>query len=150
HLRVGEQIAEPLRRHKGLSRGEALRRALALLNQVYVNAPERRMRQYPHELSGGMRQRVMIAIAIACGPGLLLGDGRTPARDVAVRAEILSLLAELKRSRGMSMVLIRDDMGAGAGVADGVAVMGGGELVGVGGVRGVFKAPREEYTRSLV
>jgi oligopeptide/dipeptide ABC transporter ATP-binding protein len=150
HMRIGDQIAEPLVRHKGVSFREARTRALALLNQVHVTDAERRMRQYPHELSGGMRQRVMIAIALSCDPQLLIADEPTTALDVTIQAQILSLLAELKRSRGMSMVLITHDMGAVAGVADRVAVMRKGEVVEVGSVGAVFKAPQHPYTRELL
>jgi len=132
HMRIGHQIAEPIIHHTGVSSREALRRALALLNRVHVTDAERRMRQYPHELSGGMRQRVMIAIALSCDPELLIADEPTTALDVTIQAQILSLLAELKRSRGMSMVLITHDMGAVAGIADRVAVMRRGEVVEVG------------------
>jgi oligopeptide/dipeptide ABC transporter ATP-binding protein len=150
HIRIGEQIAEPIIRHTGISSREASSRALRLLNQVHVTDAERRMRQYPHELSGGMRQRVMIAIALACDPALLIADEPTTALDVTIQAQILSLLAELKRSRGMSMVLITHDMGAVAGVADRVAVMRDGGIVEVDTVHAVFKAPRHEYTRALL
>jgi peptide/nickel transport system ATP-binding protein len=150
HIRIGEQIAEPIVRHTGVSAREALGRALTLLNQVHVTDAERRMRQYPHELSGGMRQRVMIAIALACDPALLIADEPTTALDVTIQAQILALLAELKRSRGMSMVLITHDMGAVAGVADRVAVMRGGEVVELDSVNTVFQAPRHEYTRALL
>ena len=112
HMRIGDQIAEPLVRHTGVSFAEARTRALALLNQVHMTDAERRMRQYPHELSGGMRQRVMVAIALSCDPELLIADEPTTALDVTIQAQILALLAELKRSRGMSMVLITHDMGA--------------------------------------
>jgi oligopeptide/dipeptide ABC transporter ATP-binding protein len=150
HLRIGDQIAEPIVRHTGVSSKEALSRALTLLNQVHVTDATRRMRQYPHELSGGMRQRVMIAIALSCDPVLLIADEPTTALDVTIQAQILALLAELKRSRGMSMVLITHDMGAVAGVADRVAVMRAGEVVELGTVDAVFKAPRHEYTRTLL
>jgi oligopeptide/dipeptide ABC transporter ATP-binding protein len=150
HMRIGDQIAEPLVRHTGVSFADARIRALALLNQVHVTDAERRMRQYPHELSGGMRQRVMIAIALSCDPELLIADEPTTALDVTIQAQILSLLAELKRSRGMSMVLITHDMGAVAGVADRVAVMRRGEVVEVGSVGAVFKAPQHAYTRELL
>jgi len=150
HIRIGDQIAEPIIRHIGASPKEAKARALALLNQVHVNDAERRMRQYPHELSGGMRQRVMIAIALSCDPDLLIADEPTTALDVTIQAQILALLAELKRSRGMSMVLITHDMGAVAGVADRVAVMRGGAVVEGGSVGAVFKAPRHAYTRELL
>jgi oligopeptide/dipeptide ABC transporter ATP-binding protein len=150
HLRIGEQVAEPIVRHMRISSREASSRALELLNQVHVTDVERRMRQYPHELSGGMRQRVMIAIALACNPTLLIADEPTTALDVTIQAQILSLLVELKRSRGMSMVLITHDMGAVAGVADRVAVMRAGEVVEVDTVNAVFKAPRHAYTRALL
>ncbi|MBV8807020.1 MAG: oligopeptide ABC transporter ATP-binding protein OppD, partial [Sinobacteraceae bacterium] len=149
-IRIGEQIAEPIRRHRGCSSREAAARALDLLNQVHVTDAASRMRQYPHELSGGMRQRVMIAIAIACDPVLLIADEPTTALDVTIQAQILSLLSELKRSRGMSMVLITHDMAVVAGVADRVAVMRRGEVVEVDTVRAVFKAPRHVYTRALL
>ena len=150
HIRIGDQIAEPIIRHTGVSSKEAQARALALLNQVHVNDAERRMRQYSHELSGGMRQRVMIAIALSCDPELLIADEPTTALDVTIQAQILALLAELKRSRGMSMVLITHDMGAVAGVADRVAVMRDGAVVEGGSVGAVFKAPRHAYTRELL
>ena len=150
HLRIGDQIAEPIIHHTGISSRDASSRALRLLQQVHVSDAERRMRQYPHELSGGMRQRVMIAIALACDPALLIADEPTTALDVSIQAQILSLLLELKRSRGMSMVLITHDMGAVAGVADRVAVMRDGEIVEADTVKAVFRAPRHEYTRALL
>jgi oligopeptide/dipeptide ABC transporter ATP-binding protein len=150
HIRVGDQIAEPLVCHRGLGWRDARSRALQLLSQVHVTDAARRMRQYPHELSGGMRQRVMIAIALACEPALLIADEPTTALDVTIQAQILSLLVELKRSRGMSMVLITHDLGAVAGVADRVAVMRGGELVELDRVGRVFKAPKQAYTRALL
>jgi oligopeptide/dipeptide ABC transporter ATP-binding protein len=150
HMRIGDQIAEPIVRHTGASSKEALSRALTLLNQVHVTDAARRMRQYPHELSGGMRQRVMIAIALSCDPVLLIADEPTTALDVTIQSQILALLAELKRSRGMSMVLITHDMGAVAGIADRVAVMRAGEVIELGTVDAVFKAPRHEYTRALL
>ena len=150
HLRIGDQIAEPIIHHMGISSEEARGRALTLLNRVHVTDAARRMRQYPHELSGGMRQRVMIAIALSCDPVLLIADEPTTALDVTIQAQILALLAELKRSRGMSMVLITHDMGAVAGVADRVAVMRGGVVVEVDTVDAVFKAPKHAYTQALL
>jgi oligopeptide/dipeptide ABC transporter ATP-binding protein len=150
HIRIGDQIAEPIIRHTGVSSSEAKTRALSLLNQVHVSDAGRRMRQYPHELSGGMRQRVMIAIALSCDPELLITDEPTTALDVTIQAQILALLAELKHSRGMSMVLVTHDMGAVAGVADRVAVMRSGAVVEVGLVGTVFKAPQHPYTRELL
>ena len=150
HMRIGDQIAEPIVQHTGVSFAAARTRALALLNQVHVTDAERRMRQYPHELSGGMRQRVMIAIALSCDPPLLIADEPTTALDVTIQAQILALLAELKHARGMSMVLITHDMGAVAGIADRVAVMRRGEIVEVGSVGAVFKSSQHAYTRELL
>jgi oligopeptide/dipeptide ABC transporter ATP-binding protein len=150
HLAVGEQIAEVIRRHRGAPRSAARARALALLRRVQVSDPERRMWQYPHELSGGMRQRVMIAIALSSEPQLLIADEPTTALDVTIQAQILALLAELKRERGMAMVLITHDPGAVAGVADRVAVMREGCIVETGPVAAVLKTPRDAYTRTLV
>ncbi|HYL00047.1 MAG TPA: ABC transporter ATP-binding protein [Steroidobacteraceae bacterium] len=150
HLTVGGQLTEVLRRHLHLSRAAARERALGLLERVQLTDPEPRMRQYPHELSGGMRQRVMIALALACGPQLLIADEPTTALDVTVQAQILALLAELKRERSMAMVLITHDMGAVAGVADRVAVMRAGRLVEAGTVTAILKSPRDPYSRELV
>jgi len=137
-------------RHLGLSWREARARALSLLQQVHVTDVPRRMTQFPHELSGGIRQRVMIAIALACDPELLIADEPTTALDVTIQAQILSLLAELKREREMAMVLITHDFGAVAGVADRVAVMQSGRLLELDTVRAVMKTPRHPYTRALL
>ncbi len=150
HLTVGAQIGEVLRHHLHLGPDEARRRALALLERVQLSDAARRLGQYPHELSGGMRQRVMIAIAIACEPALLIADEPTTALDVTVQAQILGLLAALKRERSMAMVLITHDLGAVAGVADRVAVMRAGRVVESGPVASVLGAPREPYTRELL
>ena len=150
HLAVGDQVAEPIVRHLSVSWREARSRALALLQQVHVTDAPRRMTQYPHELSGGMRQRVMIAIALACDPELLIADEPTTALDVTIQAQILALLVELKRERGMAMVLITHDFGAVAGVADRVAVMQGGRILELDTVRAVMKTPRHPYTQGLL
>ena len=150
HMKVGEQIAESLVRHMGLSGPAARQRALALLNRVHVTDAERRLGQYPHELSGGMRQRVMIAVALACDPAMLIADEPTTALDVTIQAQILSLLAELKREQGMAMVLVTHDLGVVAGVADRVAVMYGGRIVELGPVREVLKRPAHPYTQALL
>jgi oligopeptide/dipeptide ABC transporter ATP-binding protein len=150
HLRVGEQIAEPIVRHCGASWREARQQALALLERVHVPEASLRLGQYPHELSGGLRQRVMIAIALACGPELLIADEPTTALDVTIQAQILALLAELKRESGMAMVLITHDFGAVAGVADRVAVMRSGRIVELDSAARVLKAPSHEYTRELL
>ncbi|MBM4239775.1 MAG: ABC transporter ATP-binding protein, partial [Gammaproteobacteria bacterium] len=150
HLKVGEQIAESAIHHQGVTPQIARARALDLLRQVQVTDAERRLDQYPHELSGGMRQRVMIAIALACDPAVLIADEPTTALDVTIQAQILALLAELKRSRGMAMALITHDLGVVAGVADRVAVMYGGRIVELGSVNQVLKSPQHPYTRALL
>jgi len=150
HLKVGEQIAESVIHHQGVTPQIARARALDLLRQVQVTDAERRLDQYPHELSGGMRQRVMIAIALACDPAVLIADEPTTALDVTIQAQILALLAELKRSRGMAMALITHDLGVVAGVADRVAVMYGGRIVELGSVNQVLKSPQHPYTRALL
>jgi oligopeptide/dipeptide ABC transporter ATP-binding protein len=150
HLTVGEQLIEVLRRHAGLARAAARARAQALLERVHVSDAGRRLAQYPHELSGGMRQRVMIAIALAGEPQLLIADEPTTSLDVTIQAQILSLFAELKRTRALGLVLITHDLAALAGVADRVAVLRQGRLIESGPVAAVLKAPRDPYTRSLV
>ena len=150
HIPVGDQVAEPIVRHMKVSWREARSRALALLQRVHVTDAPRRMTQYPHELSGGMRQRVMIAIALACDPELLIADEPTTALDVTIQAQILSLLKELKHERGMAMVLITHDLGAVAGIADRVAVMQSGRIVELDTVHAVMKTPRHPYTQALL
>ena len=150
HIPVGDQIAEPIVLHTRVSWREARVRVLELLRRVHVTDAERRMKQFPHELSGGMRQRVMIAIALACEPELLIADEPTTALDVTIQAQILSLLADLKRERGMAMVLITHDLGAVAGIADRVAVMQSGRIVELDTVGTVLKAPRHSYTQALL
>jgi oligopeptide/dipeptide ABC transporter ATP-binding protein len=150
HLTIGAQLCEVIRRHLQLPGAAARSRALALLERVQLTDPAERLRQYPHELSGGMRQRVMIALALACGPRLLIADEPTTALDVTVQAQILALLAELKRERSMAMVLITHDMGAVAGIADRVAVLRAGRLLETDAVAAILKSPREPYTRELV
>jgi oligopeptide/dipeptide ABC transporter ATP-binding protein len=150
HIPIGDQIAEPIVRHAGISWRDARLRALALLRRVHVTDADRRMSQYPHELSGGMRQRVMIAIALACDPVLLIADEPTTALDVTIQAQILALLAELKRERGMAMALITHDFGAVAGVADRVAVMQAGRIIELDTATAILKTPRHPYTQSLL
>jgi peptide/nickel transport system ATP-binding protein len=150
HMRIGAQIAEVRMRHCADSRAAAERHALELLERVHVSDPRQRLRQYPHELSGGMRQRVMIAIALAAGPQLLIADEPTTALDVTVQAQILGLLAELKRTAGMGLVLITHDLGAVAGVADRVAVMRHGQIIESAAAAQVFGQPRQPYTQALL
>ncbi|MDZ4370728.1 MAG: dipeptide ABC transporter ATP-binding protein [Phenylobacterium sp.] len=150
HVRIGEQIAEPPRLHLGLSGEDADRRAQEWLERVRIPDAKRRMRQYPHELSGGMRQRVMIAAAMAPGPDLLIADEPTTALDVTVQAEILDLMAELQRDTGAAMVLITHDMGVIARLADRVCVMKDGAYVEEGLVADIFQRPTTDYTRGLL
>jgi oligopeptide/dipeptide ABC transporter ATP-binding protein len=150
HVKIGEQIAEPLRRHLKLSHAEARRQARDWLSRVRIPDAQRRLDQYPHELSGGMRQRVMIAAAMAPGPQLLIADEPTTALDVTVQAEILDLMAELKRDTQTAMVLITHDMGVIARLADRVCVMKDGLYVEEGIVDQIFSAPTAPYTQALL
>jgi oligopeptide/dipeptide ABC transporter ATP-binding protein len=150
HVRIGEQIAEPLRLHLGMSGRDAEQRAKEWLQRVRIPDAARRLRQFPHELSGGMRQRVMIAAAMAGGPELLIADEPTTALDVTVQAEILDLMAELGRETGTAMVLITHDMGVIARLADRVCVMKDGAYVEEGPAEPLFAAPREPYTQALL
>jgi len=149
-MRVGDQIAEALTVH-GLATGPAARvRAVELLDAVRIADPARRVRDYPHQLSGGMRQRVMIAIALACRPPLIIADEPTTALDVTIQAQVLQLLRELKERFQLALLLITHDFGIIAEMADRVAVMYHGRLVETGPVRQILRAPAHEYTRSLL
>jgi oligopeptide/dipeptide ABC transporter ATP-binding protein len=147
---VGDQISEMLRRHLSISRNDALTRAVALLRQVGIPAPEARIHDYPFQLSGGMRQRVMIAIAIACSPSVLIADEPTTALDVTVQAQILDLLRELNDTLGMATLLITHDLGVVAENADDVMVMYRGEVVERASVERLFELPAHPYTRGLL
>ena len=147
---VGRQLTEGLRLHKGLSQKAADARALELLRQVRIPEPERRMQQYPHELSGGMRQRVVIAMALACEPRLLIADEPTTALDVTIQAEILALMDRLKRETGTAVMFITHDMAVVAQMADRVVVMFRGNKVEEGRVEDIFENPQHEYTKALL
>lgn len=147
---IERQLTDGLRLHRGLSRQAARTRALELLREVRIPEPERRLRQYPHELSGGMRQRVVIAMAMACRPRLLIADEPTTALDVTIQAEILALIDRLKRDNGMAVLFITHDMAVVAQMADRVVVMYRGNLVEEGPVRQIFDAPKQDYTRALL
>jgi oligopeptide/dipeptide ABC transporter ATP-binding protein len=150
HLMIGDQIAEPLVRHAGATWAAARKNAVELLERVHVTDPARRAQQFPHELSGGMRQRAMIAMALACGPKLVIADEPTTALDVTIQAQILALLAELKRERGLAVVLITHDLGVVASMADRVIVMRAGGIVETGAVDRVLKRPENAYTQALL
>ena len=146
---IGDQIMEGLLLHRGLSRDEARKEAWHLLELVRIPAPEQRLGEYPHQLSGGMRQRVMIAMALACRPELLIADEPTTALDVTVQAQILELLRELQRDLGMSIVLITHDLGVVAETAERVVVMYAGTVVERAAVLSLFERPRHPYTAGL-
>ena len=147
---VGEQIVETILRHERVSREAARARALALFERVRIPSPERRLQNYPHEMSGGMRQRAMIALALACNPQVLLADEPTTALDATVQIQILLLLRELQRDLGLSIIFVTHDIGAAVEVADRVAVMYAGRIVETGPVRELLRAPRHPYTVALL
>ena len=147
---VESQLTEPLRIHLKLSRAEARKRALELLRQVEIPNPEARLKQYPHELSGGMRQRVMIAIAIACSPKLVIADEPTTALDVTIQAQILDLLAGLQRRTGTSVIMITHDLGIVSDLCDRVNVMYGSQIMESGTVDDLFYRTSHPYTRGLL
>jgi oligopeptide/dipeptide ABC transporter ATP-binding protein len=149
-LRVGVQLTETMFAHLGLSRREAQARAVELLERVGIPEPERRLRQYPHEFSGGMRQRVMIAMALACKPKLIVADEPTTALDVTIQAQILQLLKDLTSEMGVGLVLITHNLGVVARYADRVSVMYAGRIVESGTAQAVFAAPRHPYTIGLM
>jgi oligopeptide transport system ATP-binding protein len=150
YLRISRQMTEVLIEHEGVSEREARRRALELLDLVGIPAASRRIDLYPHEFSGGMRQRVMIAIALLCRPALLIADEPTTALDVTVQAQILELLRELQREIGMAIVLITHDLGVVAGLCERVLVMYAGRIVEDGPVLPIFADPQHPYTRGLL
>jgi oligopeptide/dipeptide ABC transporter ATP-binding protein len=149
-LRIGSQITEGMRFHLKMDRGTAQRTALALLKEVGIPEPERRLKQYPHELSGGMRQRIMIAVALACGPKLLFADEPTTALDVTVQAQILNLLQREQRERDMGMILVTHDLGVVAGRTDEIAVMYAGQIVERAPTATLFRHVRMPYTEALM
>jgi peptide/nickel transport system ATP-binding protein len=149
-LTIGEQIVEPLIEHRKLSPKAAWAEAIALLDRVGIARPDRIVEGYPHQLSGGMLQRAMIAIALSCGPRLLIADEPTTALDVTIQAQILDLLGRLKRDQGTALMLITHDLGMVAELADRVVVMYAGRVVETGPVRDILRQPRHPYTRGLL
>jgi peptide/nickel transport system ATP-binding protein len=148
-MTVGDQVAEALVIHRGLSRAAALDAARALFEEVKIPSAATRLREYPHQFSGGMRQRVMIAMALACDPAVLLADEPTTALDVTIQAQVLGLLADLRARHGMAVLFITHNLGVVAQIADRVAVMYAGEIVEEGPVERIFAAPAHPYTRAL-
>ncbi|MDT8265941.1 ABC transporter ATP-binding protein [Roseomonas mucosa] len=149
-LTIGKQIGESLRLHQGMNRRQAEARAIEMLKLVGIPAPERRVKEYPHQLSGGMRQRVMIAMALACNPKLLIADEPTTALDVTIQAQILDLMRDLKHRVGAAIVLITHDLGVVAEVAERVIVMYAGRKVEEAEVGELFRAPKHPYTQGLL
>ena len=147
---VGEQIAEAVRIHEGSNRKTSMARAREMFDLVRIPEADKRIRQYPHEMSGGMRQRIMIAIGLCCGPRLLIADEPTTALDVTIQAQILGLIKQLQVETGTAMMLITHDMGVIAEVADRVVVMNQSKIVEQGPVEQIFHSPREAYTRGLL
>jgi oligopeptide transport system ATP-binding protein len=149
YLSIGLQLTEPLQVHKGLAKAAAAAQAVDMLKAVHISEPERRMRQYPHELSGGMRQRVAIAMALICGPEILIADEPTTALDVTVQAQVLSLLREVRERLGTAVILVTHDLGVIAELADRVNVMYAGRIVEKGTVDDIFYHRRHPYTEAL-
>jgi peptide/nickel transport system ATP-binding protein len=149
-MKIGKQITEPLRVHLGMGNDDATATAERLLNDVGIPEAARRLEQYPHELSGGMRQRVMIAVALACGPTLLFADEPTTALDVTVQAQILDLLQDQRRDRNMSLILVTHDLGVVAGHTDEIAVMYAGKVVEKAPTRVLFERMKMPYTEALL
>jgi peptide/nickel transport system ATP-binding protein len=147
---IGEQIAEAIRLHEGLGRRDAMAKTVDMLKLVHIPNPDRRVKEYPHQLSGGMRQRVMIAMALSCNPKLLIADEPTTALDVTIQAQILELLNELKAKIGMAVMLITHDMGVIAETAQRVMVMYAGKVVEEASVKNLFKEPLHPYTQGLL
>ena len=149
-LPIGRQVAEPLMVHQRISKQEALEEAVKWLDRVKIPAPEKRLNEYPHQLSGGMRQRVMIAMAMGCKPRLLIADEPTTALDVSIQSQILSLMEDLRREIGMSLLLITHDLGVVAQMAKRVVVMYAGQVVEVAELRDLFERPFHPYTQGLL
>ncbi|WP_371069765.1 ABC transporter ATP-binding protein [Sediminibacillus sp. JSM 1682029] len=147
---IGYQLREPLILHQHMSKRQATDKAVELLEQVGIPDQKKRLKQFPHELSGGMRQRVMIAIALACNPSLLIADEPTTALDVTIQAQILDLIDDLKRKMDMGVVFVTHDMGVVAEIADRVMVMYAGEVVEIGEVKEIFNNPQHPYTKGLL
>ena len=149
-LTIGDQIVEMIRTHEKVSKKEALTRSIDLLNEVGIPSPEHRMKNYPHEMSGGMRQRAMIAMALSCNPEILIADEPTTALDVTIQAQVLELFKSLIASRGMSIIFVTHDLGVIAEIADDILVLQEGKMVEQGSITDIFTSPRHPYTQELL
>ena len=149
-LQIGEQLTEGLRTHQKVSKAEARKKAIEMLELVGIPNPEERLKQYPHQFSGGMRQRIVIAIALICEPELLIADEPTTALDVTIQAQILELFEEIQEKTGVSIILITHDLGVVAKIADRIAVMYAGKVIEIGEKREIFYTPQHPYTKGLL
>lgn len=149
-MTIGEQLIEPLMIHQGYKKKDAWKEAIEVLKKVGIAAPEKRMKEYPHQLSGGMRQRVMIAMAVSCMPKLLIADEPTTALDVTIQAQILELMMELRQKLNTAIILITHDMGVVAETADNILVLYAGRVVEYGSVKAIFNTPKHPYTEGLL
>ena len=149
-LKIGEQLMDGLRTHHKVTRSEAKKKAIEMLNLVGISNPEERLKQYPHQFSGGMRQRIVIAIALICEPELLIADEPTTALDVTIQAQILELFNEIQRKTGVAIILITHDLGVVAKIADRIAVMYAGKIIEIGNKREIFYTPQHPYTKGLL
>ena len=150
YVRVSDQMTEVLVHHQGLSKSDALKQSISMLDAVRIPDASNRIRMYPHEFSGGMRQRVMIAMSLLCRPKLLIADEPTTALDVTVQAQIMQLLADLQKEFGMSIILITHDLGVVAGNSDDMLVMYGGEIMEIGKTESLYSKPTHPYTQGLM
>jgi len=150
YVRVSDQMTEVLMHHHGASKSDALKQSINMLDAVRIPDASNRIRMYPHEFSGGMRQRVMIAMSLLCKPKLLIADEPTTALDVTVQAQIMKLLADLQKDFGMSIILITHDLGVVAGNSDDMLVMYGGEIMEIGKTENIYSAPTHPYTQGLM
>lgn len=149
-LTIGKQLMEPLLNHTKMSKEEAKKRAIELMAQVGIPSPEKRLKQYPHEFSGGMRQRIIIAIALACSPKLIIADEPTTALDVTIQAQVLELIQEMTKKTGSSVIMITHDLGVVARMCDRIAIMYGGKIVEIGTDEEIFYEPKHPYTMGLL
>nr|WP_330403692.1 ABC transporter ATP-binding protein [Clostridioides difficile] len=149
-ISIGKQIAEAVIIHQGISKSEAKKRAIELIELVGIDNPEKRFKQFPHHFSGGMRQRIVIAIALACNPDVLIADEPTTALDVTIQAQIIDLIKDLQHKIGLSIIFITHDLGVVATIADRIAVMYAGKIVEIGTVEDIFYDPRHPYTWGLL